>query len=176
MSVLQLKKANCRDCYKCIRSCPIKSIEVVDHQAQIIENDCVLCGSCVLACPQNAKEVRNDVGKVKELLAGELPVIASVAPSFIADFAVSGIGEFRESLQKLGLCYYFLLLPYGVEAHPKILSGADREYRPSGHAHAGPREALEIPTRMPGGFHWPLHFQEGRGGRKGFRCGRGFNL
>lgn len=102
MSVLQLKKANCRDCYKCIRSCPIKSIEVVDHQAQIIENDCVLCGSCVLACPQNAKEVRNDVGKVKELLAGELPVIASVAPSFIADFAVSGIGEFRESLQKLG--------------------------------------------------------------------------
>ena len=48
MSVLQLKKANCRDCYKCIRSCPIKSIEVVDHQAQIIENDCVLCGSCWL--------------------------------------------------------------------------------------------------------------------------------
>lgn len=102
MSVLRLKKANCKNCYKCIRNCPIKSIEVKDDQAQIISSDCILCGRCVLVCPQNAKEVRHDVPRVKELLASGRRVVASVAPSFITDFPVSGIGEFEGYLKQLG--------------------------------------------------------------------------
>ena len=40
MSVIGLKKANCKNCYKCLKVCPVKSIRVVNEQAQII--DCLL--------------------------------------------------------------------------------------------------------------------------------------
>lgn len=102
MSILKLKKANCKNCYKCVRNCPVKSIEVKDHQAQILERDCILCGNCILTCPQDAKEVRNDLEIVKNLIRGDKDIIASVAPSFIANYNVSTFEEFKEILKKLG--------------------------------------------------------------------------
>lgn len=102
MSILKFKEANCKNCYKCIRNCPIKAIELKNDQAQIIEKECVLCGSCVLVCPQNAKQVRNDVHKVIDLIETGQQVIASLAPSFIAEFGVSGIEEFSGYLKQLG--------------------------------------------------------------------------
>ena len=35
---LKLKPSGCKDCYKCIRSCPVKAISFADNQAQIIED------------------------------------------------------------------------------------------------------------------------------------------
>ena len=102
MSILSLKKANCKNCYKCIRNCPIKAIEVRDYQAQIIEQDCVLCGKCILSCPQNAKQVRNDVLVVKNLIREGKKVIASIAPSFIVNYEVAGFESFHSSIKKLG--------------------------------------------------------------------------
>lgn len=40
---LQLKKSNCKNCYKCIRNCPVKSIKFADGQANIIPDECILC-------------------------------------------------------------------------------------------------------------------------------------
>ena len=48
---LGTKKNDCKNCYKCIRSCPTKSISFVDNQASIIKDDCVLCGRFYLSCP-----------------------------------------------------------------------------------------------------------------------------
>lgn len=62
--VLSLKKANCKNCHKCIRSCPVKSIRFADNQAKIIPEECILCGRCVVVCPQNAKRVRSDLTEV----------------------------------------------------------------------------------------------------------------
>ena len=45
---------------------------------------------CFVACPQNAKQIRNDVGKAKELIASGTPVYVSIAPSFVANY--DGIG------------------------------------------------------------------------------------
>jgi ferredoxin len=78
--ILGLKKSNCKNCYKCIRSCPVKSIRFTDHQAHIVKDECILCGLCFMSCPQNAKQIRNDVGKAKELIASGKPVYASTAP------------------------------------------------------------------------------------------------
>ena len=100
--LLGLKKANCKNCHKCIRECPVKSIQFSDHQANILPDECILCGRCVVACPQNAKDVRHDVLKVKEAMRAGKRVIASIAPSFIADFEVSGITEMTSLLKQLG--------------------------------------------------------------------------
>lgn len=101
-SVLQFKKANCKNCYKCIRNCPVKAIEVKDHQAQIIERECIYCGKCTQVCPQNAKNVRSDVHLVRELIRQGRQVIASVAPSFIAHYPVDSFAAFSQALGALG--------------------------------------------------------------------------
>ena len=41
---LKLKKSNCKNCYKCIRNCPVKSIRFSGGQANILGNECILCG------------------------------------------------------------------------------------------------------------------------------------
>ena len=101
-SVLQFKKANCKNCYKCIRNCPVKAIEVKDHQAQIIERECIYCGKCTQVCPQNAKNVRSDVETVRALLAEGKQLVASVAPSFIAHYPVQDFAAFAAALKSLG--------------------------------------------------------------------------
>ncbi|MDY3889500.1 MAG: [Fe-Fe] hydrogenase large subunit C-terminal domain-containing protein [Bacilli bacterium] len=99
---LGTKKNDCKNCYKCIRSCPTKSISFVDNQASIIKDDCVLCGKCYLSCPQGAKEIRNDVSKVKDLINSGKKVIVSLAPSFLANYRNSSIRTMNEALKKLG--------------------------------------------------------------------------
>ena len=102
MEILGLKKANCKSCHKCIRVCPVKSIEFSGQQARIIGSECILCGQCVVACPQNAKVVRSDLDRVKAAMAEGRRVVASLAPSFIVDFPVEGIEGMAGMLSKLG--------------------------------------------------------------------------
>lgn len=99
---LQLKRSNCKNCYKCIRNCPVKSIKFSNGQANIIQDECILCGKCFVVCPQNAKEIRNDVPIVKEFLANGRRVIASVAPSFIAEYDVKSFEPIQKALISLG--------------------------------------------------------------------------
>lgn len=99
---LKFKKSNCKNCYKCIRHCPVKSIRFSDNQANIISEDCILCGRCFLNCPQNAKEIRNDIDKARSLLQGEAPVYASIAPSFIANYDDVTIVSMAKALTQLG--------------------------------------------------------------------------
>ena len=98
---LRLKKSNCKNCYKCIRHCPVKSIRFSGNQANIVSDECILCGQCFVVCPQNAKEIIDDTEKAKVLIGGENPVIASIAPSFIANYNV-GISSLKKALKKLG--------------------------------------------------------------------------
>ncbi len=100
---LKLKKSNCKNCYKCIRCCPVKSIRFSGGQAIIVGNECILCGQCFVNCPQNAKEITSSVEAVKVLIMSGEPVIASVAPSFIANYEGAGIKAIESALKKLGL-------------------------------------------------------------------------
>ncbi len=102
MDFLTLKKSNCKNCYKCIRHCPVKSIRFSGNQAHIIGNECILCGQCFVVCPQNAKEITSEVEKAKVLIQSGNPVIASLAPSFIANYDGIGINGMKEGLKKLG--------------------------------------------------------------------------
>ena len=99
---LTLKKSNCKNCYKCIRHCPVKAIRFSGNQAHIIGNECILCGQCFVVCPQNAKQIIDETEKVKVFLQSGDPVIVSLAPSFVANYDDVGIGAMREALKKLG--------------------------------------------------------------------------
>ena len=92
---------DCRSCYKCIRSCPTKSISFQNGQASIIPDECVYCGRCYLACPQQCKKIRDDKEEAKSLIA-KGNCIASIAPSFLASYPGASFVTMKEALLKLG--------------------------------------------------------------------------
>ena len=98
---LDFKDARCKDCYKCLRECPVKAIKVVDHHAKIIESRCILCGHCTKVCPQNAKSVHTERAEVEQLLKGG-NVVASVAPSFVSSFDLQDFNVMKLALGRLG--------------------------------------------------------------------------
>ena len=98
---LDFKSARCKNCYKCLKECPVKAIRIVNNQAKIIETRCILCGKCTLVCPQNAKEVHSELSEIKALVNAK-KVIASVAPSFISNFNVPGFSAMRNALKQAG--------------------------------------------------------------------------
>lgn len=83
------EKTECRDCYKCVRECPVKAIRVKNSSAMIDHDRCIFCGHCVHVCPASAKRVRRDLPRAQQLLKLKQRVFVSLAPSFPVYFTAS---------------------------------------------------------------------------------------
>ncbi len=92
----------CQDCFKCVRHCPVKAIKVEEGHASVIPELCLACGHCVEVCPAHAKKIRNDLGRVRELIKGEVPVYVSLAPSWVNEFKGLVPGKLIGALRQLG--------------------------------------------------------------------------
>lgn len=86
MNIIFTKRADCRDCHRCVRTCPTKAIGVEKGQARVIVELCIMCGLCVRSCPQQAKVVVDNTDTVREWLLLKERVYVSLAPSFAAAF------------------------------------------------------------------------------------------
>lgn len=96
------EKAECQDCYKCVRECPVKAIKVESGSATVVPELCVLCGHCVDICPASAKKIRDDLDRVKSLLGSKKKVLISLAPSFTSEFKGVKYGQIIAALKRLG--------------------------------------------------------------------------
>lgn len=94
--------ARCKRCYTCVRNCPAKAIKVEMGQAQVMEERCIACGICFKKCAQSAKQVESAAEPVLNLLAGNEPVLAALAPSFPAAFDGCSPGQVTTGLRRLG--------------------------------------------------------------------------
>ena len=106
-SILQFRTANCKNCYKCIRNCPVKAIRVENQQAQIIEDQCILCEKCTSVCPQHAKVEHDDIPDIQKEIASGKKVIASVHPAYLVRYGWNSVHLLEEKLQKMGFWKVF---------------------------------------------------------------------
>ena len=97
-------KAHCRNCYACIRVCPVNAIEVKNEQAQIIKSRCIVCGECSRVCPQKNRIIKSEISIVKSYLQNKEKVVVSIAPSFSSIFGKES-KKIPCALRKLGFSY-----------------------------------------------------------------------
>lgn len=93
---------NCQDCYKCVRECPVKAIQIENNKAYIIEKRCIYCGHCTQVCPTGAKKIRDGVSRVRLALQNYPRVILSLAPSWVSEFEDVEARQLIAAIRKLG--------------------------------------------------------------------------
>jgi iron only hydrogenase large subunit-like protein/uncharacterized Fe-S cluster-containing protein len=96
------EKADCQDCYKCVRECPVKAIKIENQTARVIDKLCIHCGHCVSVCPAGAKKIRSDLDRAKQILQFKDRVLVSVAPSYIGEFSEISSAQLIAALKQLG--------------------------------------------------------------------------
>lgn len=101
MRYIRVRRTNCKNCYKCIKNCLVKSISYKDDRVEIIDEGCILCGRCINVCPRGAKRLDNDIEPMQKLVKGKDKVCASLSSDFIAAY---GDRAFKvvTALKKLG--------------------------------------------------------------------------
>ena len=105
MKYIRVRKANCKNCYKCLKNCEIKSIKYEDEKVDVLDDQCVLCGKCITTCPQQAKKVDNDLVKVREYInEPNTKTFVSLAPSYVAAFG-DNHNKIAAGLKRLGFDY-----------------------------------------------------------------------
>jgi iron only hydrogenase large subunit-like protein/nitrogen-specific signal transduction histidine kinase len=103
--LVQTIKEKCRVCYTCVRECPAKAIRIYNGQAEVIQERCIGCGNCFKVCTQQAKKVRSSIEKVEILIDMGKQVVATVAPSFAAEFNELDYRKFTGILRTLGFSH-----------------------------------------------------------------------
>jgi len=123
--VVFTNKAQCRDCYRCLRQCPVKAIRMINGQASVDPERCIACGTCIKECPQGAKQYRNDLEKAIRLLSEPFPVAVSLAPSFAAFYSLSQRQRLPSALRKLGFSY---VAETSAGAYPVAIASVKRHF------------------------------------------------
>ncbi len=96
------EKTECQDCFKCVRKCPVKAIEIEEGRASIASDLCIFCGHCVDVCSTKAKKVRDDLERARQLLKKKRRVLVSLSPSYVGEFAGTDPPFLIAALKKLG--------------------------------------------------------------------------
>ena len=102
---------NCRDCYRCLRTCAVKAISFRTGQAKILTDQCVLCGKCVKECPQYTKTVIDQLPKLKTFLEKWTEKIKEYKKTYVEMYPVK-LAEIKFIYQDI----VYSINPYTVSA------------------------------------------------------------
>ena len=128
--IIEVREADCRSCYRCIRHCALKAISCREDRTEILREECVYCGRCVLECGRGARAVTDDRPEIERAIAAGEKVYVSAAPSFPAAFGGINLFQLSAALKKLGFA--------GVEETAVGAERVTRAYEELIAAHAMP--------------------------------------
>lgn len=103
--VINIAEHNCSECYRCIRACHFKAIEVKDNQTSIRQQECTTCGECLDVCPHDMIQLREDTEFVKRLIKRSDKVVVSLHWSWNSEFAGVEACRLIEALRLLGFAH-----------------------------------------------------------------------
>ncbi len=115
--LIKIENANCSKCYSCIRSCPVKAIQlnIADGFPVINASRCIGCGICIPVCGRNTITYRSSIEEAKDLLTSEEKILALLSPSISVEFEdVTDYRKFATMLRALGITYA-CELSFGVD-------------------------------------------------------------
>lgn len=99
------KDAKCRDCYRCLKACPVKAIKIENGQAYILQNRCIDCNICIQNCAQDAISFKSDKAKLYELLSSGKKIAVTVDASYSSICADWERERFPSALRRLGFSF-----------------------------------------------------------------------
>lgn len=107
MAAIGFRVAKCKDCYKCVRICPVKAIHIKNEHVRYEATECILCGQCLEACPQDAIVYVSDLNKIKQFLLYGEEIVVSLDPAYLGlwGHVEGGPGKLRTALHKLGFAH-----------------------------------------------------------------------
>lgn len=108
-NIYKIDPDKCILCYSCVRTCPVKAIEVKPNTpyARIIENRCVSCGSCIPACPTDAISYKKNIDIAYQILS-EKENILLLDPCIAAEFPdITDYRKFAQMLRNIGGKYIY---------------------------------------------------------------------
>ena len=115
MKYINVAEANCKNCHRCLKVCPVKSIKFSDNKVEVMEDECILCGRCIRNCPQHAKSLVHDIAGIKQTVRNSArKKIAALAPSYLTSFGTENRYKLAGALQKLG---FYAVEETAVGAH-----------------------------------------------------------
>ena len=95
-------RERCVECWGCVRYCPARAMRVVEDRSEVIPEKCVRCGLCVSECGNCGHLVRDDTGRVRELLESGRPTVALLASEFVAAMHPMTVPEVERALESVG--------------------------------------------------------------------------
>jgi len=107
-SLLHINADLCKECYACIRICPVKAIELRANENVpfIADNRCIGCGSCLEVCHPNAIIYFDSREDVRAMLNAGLDVAAVLDPCISAEFDdITDYRKFVAMVKQLGFKY-----------------------------------------------------------------------
>ncbi|MEE0918219.1 MAG: [Fe-Fe] hydrogenase large subunit C-terminal domain-containing protein [Bacteroidales bacterium] len=107
-SVLFLDESKCVKCYACVRSCPVKAIQVCKESSKptIVDDRCIACGNCLSACSYSAIKTVSNIEQVERLLQSENKVAAICDPSIAGEFDdIRDYRKFVTMIRRIGFDY-----------------------------------------------------------------------
>lgn len=111
MNIIFTEKQNCRDCYKCLRRCPVRAVRIHEGHAQVDWARCLGCGSCLRVCPQKAIRLASAVGDVKSMLDNGEFLVASITPQLNNSLKYESQADLAAMLSKIGFSVVEELYP-----------------------------------------------------------------
>lgn len=100
--VITTDSAKCKQCYSCVRNCPVKAVRIKDGKAEIIQTRCIQCGNCVKHCSRKAKKIQSCIPATESIIHSGKKAIALLAPSYVAGLYPLTPGQIIEKLGAIG--------------------------------------------------------------------------
>ncbi len=100
--IIVTDSSKCRQCYSCVRNCPVKAVRIKEGKAEVIQARCIQCGNCVKHCSRHAKKIQNCIPGAVSILHSGKKTIALLAPSYTAGLYPLTPEQIIEKLGRLG--------------------------------------------------------------------------